>query len=223
MFKGASTSMARNVCTDKMKYLLLNAIRESPVSDRLYVSRRTMLYKNFFRMVQENQKMPKRQKADHLYVILYSKYCTTRYIISQTEDEDIDEDDEHFKQSFRDLLEKKFINAKHLETGYLEIIKQMKSPEMYKTYEILNDTLQTIPEQEKDIYLFSAAMSETDIYLEKKLGADVDKFIGWRGWTLRQTYEFRVVSGWITAGGVGFLGCVWFPLVLMWVTTTPSA
>ncbi len=70
------------LCRHNVKHNLLN-ILQRPIDKDMYVRKRQLIFSDLYRIYQENRKSDIR--AENLYVILYSKYFTKRFILSKEE------------------------------------------------------------------------------------------------------------------------------------------
>ena len=200
------------ICEDQLKYDMLNVV-EPAIDQRTHVQRRLNAYMNTYQLVRRNQQS--RIRADSLYVLLYSRYYTIRCMIDGGNI--TDEDDENIKAKFRELVDKKFVSAVEFENGYNAIIAQLKTAEAAEKYAKLKEQLiaqgaySKLAEEQRD--QFYLATTETDIYIKKKLTADIGKFMTRKERALRFLAEYRFVNGWITAAGVSTVALIW-PFIL---------
>ena len=77
------------------------------------------------------------READNLYVLLYSRYYTTRYMVQQLPNPPKEplEDDEQLKRKFRDLMKTPslYVSRDEFENGYSNIIEKIKGDQEVST------------------------------------------------------------------------------------------
>lgn len=208
-----ATSSAR-ICEDQLKYDLLN-ITQPSTDKRVHTQRRLKMYKDTFQLVQRSHRSP--IKADNLYVLLYSRYYTTRSMIQQTTGAtgSLIESDEALKLKFKVLVNKEFVARREFETAYGVIVKSLKPDAVAALYTELTDRLcacsahktsasgaAMAPLTPEELEAFYLATIETDTYLTKKLQQDVDKLSAREDRVLDFLHRYRFVAGWVTAAGI---------------------
>lgn len=202
-----STSPSK-LCQDRLKYDLLNII-QPPIDKGLHIQRRLKAYKSTFQLVVRNHESP--IKADNLYVLLYSRYFTTRAML---QDEDL-EDDEALKSKFRELVLLTFVSVHEFENAYLDVVLKFKRPAMAAQYteltrrllattspSLTDATTASMTLSPHELECFYAATTETDIFVTKKLKADASKFISKKERALEILRDYQFLNGWITAAGI---------------------
>ncbi len=200
-------SNIKKICSDSLKYDLLNILRK-PYDEKEYVRRRQLTYKNLHQFHKNNDNSD--IKLNNLYALMYSKYYTQRYIISELNDYDFtSEDDVQIKQSFKDILKKTYINKIEFENAYLDSIKRTKEESQYKKFEELNTMINTNKMNDEIRELFYIGTTQTDIFLEKKLIEDIDKFKNKKEKTIEFLNKYKFINGWITSIGIFISGIIW--------------
>ena len=200
----------KKLFTDNLKYILLNALKHPGVmNEKEYIRKRQLLYSRLYKTYQEKKRNEEKISVTNLYAILYSKYYSQRYVIQELKKEDFDEDDEAIKQKFKDLLDGNIGSSTELENKYLAIISDLKSDKYYNYYKDLNERMISTSEKNsltpEETELFLIGTSETDIFLEKKINEDLQKFRSTKDNILLFLQEYRFVNGWITAAGIFIL------------------
>ena len=199
------------LCQDRLRYDLLNII-QPPIDKGLHIQRRLKVYKNTFQLVVRNLESP--VKADNLYVLLYSRYFTTRAML---QDEEL-EDDEALKGKFRELVLQTFVSVHEFENAYLDVILKLKRPAMAAPYTeltrrllatsspsltaIADATTASATLSPHELECFYAATMETDVFFTKNLKADASKFISKKERALEILRDYQFLNGWISAAGV---------------------
>ena len=181
------------VSSDALRYTLLNIIKR-PIDPNHYTRQRIIAYKNIYHLYALNRHA--RPKAKNLYVLLYSKYSTQRFVLTNRGLDpaaaSTEEDDEAIKTKFRNLLDEEIASAQEIEIRYLRVVEKLKTKAVYTHYAAFNERMNRnggMNDDEDLKELFSIGTSETDIYLEKKLLADADRFLPMheraRNWLLK--------------------------------------
>lgn len=188
------------VTTNALKYELLNNIKK-PLDQNTHVNRRRLAYKHLFTLYQQNQQSD--VKARHLYVLMYSKYFTQRFIIREVHpdvEDTFEEDDEALKQAFHAIFSVPGIKTREeLETRYLNAIRIVKkSEEAFLKYKDLNKRMSDNMLSDEERELFYIGSSETDAYVERKLALDLSLFKTKGECFVEFLSTYRFVNGWIT-------------------------
>lgn len=194
-----SASSKARLCFDNMKYLLLNIVRK-PIDKSEYHRRRQLTYKNVYKLYRENNCSS--VKCENLYVILYSKYFTTRFIVEELLSTSFgEEDDEAFKQKFKSMLEDTWANEQELNEAYLNIIERSKTPKDFEEFRRLNEAIHHNDFTKEEKELFYIGTTNTDVYLQSKLQGDINKFLPRRQRITNFLRDYRFFNGWISATG----------------------
>jgi hypothetical protein len=165
--------------TDALKYELLNNIKK-PLDQKTHVNRRRLAYKHLFTLYRQNWQS--NVKAQHLYVLMYSKYFTQRFIIRELYpglEDTFEENDESLKQTFRDIFATPGIEKRDdMEKLYLKAISDVKKSQedVISKYDDLNEKMSKNELNDEERELFYLGTSETDAYVERKLGMDLMRF-----------------------------------------------
>jgi hypothetical protein len=197
--------LVKKLCGDNLKYGLSNVIR--PAFDKgEYTRRRQLSFKNIYQLHDENMELE--GKCNNLYVVLYSKYFTQRFIIQETEGIHFGlENDETLKQSFKEMLKKKYASKIQFDNAYLNIIKELrKDDEQFTKFKELHERIDSFTMGKEEMELFFVASSNTDVFLEKKLSEDINKFKSRNEKILHLLDRYKFVNGWLTAGGIWSIG-----------------
>lgn len=202
--------LVQKLCSDNLKYGLSNIIR--PAFDKgEYTRRRQLSFKNIYQLHNENMELD--EKCNNLYVVLYSKYFTQRFIIQETEEILFGlEDDEQLKQRFKDMLKNKYASKIEFDNEYLKIIKGLRKESEFEKFKELHERIDSFSMGKEEMELFFVASSNTDVFLEKKLTEDINKFKSRKEIILHILDRYKFVNGWLTAGGVWSIGIFGFTL-----------
>ncbi len=200
------SSKNRTICSDALKYELMNNAKSS-LDEKTHIRRRQLAYKNIYNLYKLNQKS--NIKIDHLYIFMYSKYFTQRYILREKRIDSsfVDDDDEEIKSQFHKILQNQTIaSPAELEEKYLEVVKDLKKDEIvFSEYKALNIRINenSMEQDEKDLFYFGT--SDTDIYMQRKLQLDIEKFLPRKEKFIRFLNNYQFVNGWITSGAIASL------------------
>lgn len=211
-----AASKAR-LCTDNMKYRLLNAVESCAIQDTaVYFRVRRKLYQRVYSMVMENK--ASEIKADNLYIFLYSHYYTLREMVHDSigSRDAVQEvyDDEALKQAFRDMIADlpATATARDFDTRFMNVVRTQVPEGQEAEYVKLNKFImgEAVSSKHGQVDVlqksFIDGTKETDIFLAKKLAPDVHKFLP-RHERLREwLVKYQFTHGWVTAGGIWVLG-----------------
>lgn len=172
-----------------------------------YIRSRLITFNGVFKLHKES--LNATVQCSNLYVLLYAKYFTTRFMIEELKSKEFaDEDDVELKEKFNDIFKKSYVNSLEFENAYLQVIKKTKNEEDFKLFVEYNHKLkqQNLTPEEQEVFHLGAC--NTDIFLEKKLQVDVDKYVSRKEKFVWFLQRHQYVNGWITAAGVAILSTI---------------
>jgi hypothetical protein len=192
--------------SDALKYRLLNILQQ-PLDHDHYMTKRLIAYRLVYRIAKQNT--TSQIKAHNLYALLYSKYYTTRYIMqAQNPDPIFDQvvNDEALQLQFRELLAHLPDTQQEFDKKYLALVKNAHSMQVYQQFEIVNTWMNDKPYRQwtadEGDYFFQGT-SETDIFLHKQLAKDIKRFNSVKDNMLNFLKQYKAISSWVIAAGVG--------------------
>lgn len=209
-------SSTASIGADQLKYDIQNIIQPS-IDKTVYTQRRLKAFRDTYSLMRRNQLSA--MHAENLFVLLYSRYFTTRSMLQQLEGavDIVLEDDDALKLKFKELAKTTFGNQQDFENAYGDIVKSVKSAAGAAAFDKLTQRLLARPGMsssalqpltEVELEVFYLATTETDIYIAENLQHDVAKFETYQDRVLDLLSEYRYVNGWITAGGISLLATV---------------
>jgi len=144
--------------------------------------------------------------------LFYTQNISQRFIIQETEEIIFGlEDDEQLKQRSKDMLKNKYSSKIEFDNEYLKIIKGLRKESEFEKFKELHERIDSFSMDKEEMELFFVASSNTDVFLEKKLTEDINKFKSRKEIILHILDRYKFVNGWLTAGGVwsiGFFGFI---------------
>lgn len=191
---------------NNLKCALLNIIK-TQTDKSAYIRSRLITFNGVFKLHKES--LSATVQCSNLYVILYAKYFTTRFMIEELKSKEFaDEDDVELKEKFNDIFKKSYVNSLELEAAYLQVIKQSKNEEDFKLFKEYNCKLkqQKLTAEEQEVFYLGAC--NTDIFLEEKLQVDVDKYVSCKEKFVWFLQRHQYVNVCITAAGVVILSTI---------------
>lgn len=131
-----SRSMAcgTKLCNDHLRYQLMNIIKPS-FAEKEFVRRRhiALSTKNLMKLIHLSRNAS--QPCEYLYSLLYSRYFTVRFIITDENDVAISETkDDKLKRTFNDIVTTA-TNEDELQEKYLAAIREVHGDEHFKLFE----------------------------------------------------------------------------------------
>jgi len=216
---GGSDHLNEQLCTDKMKYFLLNTERGCNVQDtNTYFRLRRKLYRNLHTAVMDNK--VSKTKADNLYIFAYSWFYTLRDMVSEAAVQrgvavSNSHDDEALKKQFRGMITKlpRSFSAAHFQQEFLRVVfTQVPEAEQELFTQmnefILGKTVGGGPMDEVRQQWFVDGSRDTDIFLLKKMEPDIHKFFPPHERLRLWLVKYQFAHGWATAAGIWVLGGV---------------
>lgn len=199
----------KNLCSDHLKYQLLNSTRQTMIFNQdLELARRQRLYDTIY----VNLYLQNRSsvcKVQNMYIFLYARYYTTRFMAWNLRLETpVLEDDETLKRKFKDLLDSEIASETEFQNRYLAIVKELRqSEESFENFVGLDKKVRgrdNVTPEEAEILL--NGFVQTDLYLEKKVSQDLNVFRTRKERIILLLKNYRFLNGWITAAGVSIIG-----------------
>jgi hypothetical protein len=198
-----------------LKHRLINASTRATFRDVLVSQRKRLYAREIWVMHTENHTVG--NLAENLFVALYSKFCTQRYILQSCnlthEDPTKPYPDSEIKKKFRAILDKDpYPSCVAFDQAYLDAIKEI-FPDDVEYYKRLNgdlsnaklSTINDVDERSVEQF-FVDGTTLTDAYLIRKLGEDSKRFMPVIDLVVEIGTRWRFLLAFISAG----TGFIWF-------------
>ena len=201
------STMATQLCSDNVKFILMNAVQHCHAQEReTFFRHRKKLYQRLPSLVQANRTSA--TQADNLYVICYSQLYTMREMVRDRHgDREVHSlDDETIKADFRDMLLSlpACLTVDQFDTAFMKVVRKHVPAERLEEYQQINNWIVGKParhmEHNKEAFIDGSA--ETNIYLRKKLVADIAKFYTPMERVANFLNKYQFLNGWITSAGI---------------------
>lgn len=181
-FNSTKSYTDSSTCRDFMRYALFDLL-QVPLNQSIHVRKRQHYYRNVFKLANHN--INSSVKCENLYVILYSRYYTTRFMAEERAwklniniSHQLD-NDEIIKAQFKALTNDRNALTSDIafEKKYMSIIATLNDAATLPLYEEMNKKIINHAKLDSDdIELFYLGTSATDIYMHRKLIEDSKKF-----------------------------------------------
>lgn len=148
-------------------------------------------------------------QPNHLYTLLYARYCAQREIMTTLYGEDVSKEEEsHLEQRFITFLNDTYPSPSSFEEAYLRMLTEWKSPAVVQHYAALNSTMHHHKRtfNEKELEAFVQGCVATEPLLESKLQQDILRFTPFHERVMWNLQYYRPVRDWLV-GGVLVLWC----------------
>ena len=172
-----------------MKYHKFNLLQ--PELD-IKIRTRRYYYREMFNLL-------KKDESEFLYTLLYSRYCTTKYMVAQICEEP--ENEENIPNELKKICKKEYMNKSQFEEEYMNCLKRYKNEDIFKEYYKINKKIlsrDTLSETER--IQFYEGTSSTDSYINKLYNTSYTEYIK------KVLLEWNSVNSWITSIGVFMFG-----------------